>query len=229
MCGGVFATASVRVSPQHNKRLGIEQRLTNAKEQLDRVSSKKYLTELVGSVVRQNIAQGEPLIPSRIVRPNDRGFLAAILVLLFVVYTLLVLASLFSLLPLYLVVITALKDAGEINLATTWRLPERWNWSSFATAWEAFAPKLYNSLMLGVCATAGSALLGSVNGYVLSKWSFRGANVVFPLMLFGMFIPYQAVMIPLLELMLGDVHVRVPSGFDEVTLTRVVRALGGAR
>src|SRR5690606_32320874 len=37
------------------------------------------LNELVGSVVRQNIAQGEPLIPSRIVRPNDRGFLAAIL------------------------------------------------------------------------------------------------------------------------------------------------------
>jgi len=33
----------------------------------------------------------------------------------------------------------------------------------------------------------------------------------------------------MLELMLGDMHLRVPSGFDEVTLTRVVRALGGAR
>ena len=106
-----------------------------------------------------------------------------------VIYALLVLAALFYLLPLYLVVITALKEAGEINLATTWRLPSQWNWSSFVTAWEAFAPKLYNSLVLGVCATLGSALLGSLNGYVLSKWSFRGANVVFPLMLFGMFIP----------------------------------------
>src|SRR3546814_21151051 len=37
------------------------------------------LQELVGSVVRQSIAQGEPLIPARIVRPGDRGFLAAIL------------------------------------------------------------------------------------------------------------------------------------------------------
>lgn len=32
-----------------------------------------------------------------------------------------------------------------------------------------------------------------------------------------------------LELLFGDVRVRVPSGFDEVTLTRVVRALGVAR
>src|SRR3546814_2263115 len=35
--------------------------------------------ELVGSVVRQSIAQGGPLIPARIVRPGARGFLAAIL------------------------------------------------------------------------------------------------------------------------------------------------------
>ena len=115
------------------------------------------------------------------------------------IYSLLILASLFYLLPLYLVVITALKDASEIQLASTWRLPERWNWDSFVTAWQAFAPKLYNSLVLGVSATVGSALLGSLNGYVLSKWSFRGANVVFPLMLFGMFIPYQAILIPLFQ------------------------------
>jgi hypothetical protein len=33
----------------------------------------------------------------------------------------------------------------------------------------------------------------------------------------------------MLELLFGDVCVRVPSGFDAVTLTRVVRALGAAR
>jgi len=115
------------------------------------------------------------------------------------IYSLLIIASLFYLLPIYLVLITALKDASEINLANTWLLPERWNWDGFATAWEAFAPKLYNSLVLGIGATVGSALLGSINGYVLSKWSFRGANIVFPLMLFGMFIPYQAILIPLFQ------------------------------
>jgi len=33
----------------------------------------------------------------------------------------------------------------------------------------------------------------------------------------------------MIELLVGDVRVRVPSGFDELTLTRVVRALTGAR
>jgi glucose/mannose transport system permease protein len=115
------------------------------------------------------------------------------------VYTALVIASAFYLVPLYLVVVTALKDASEIQLATTWSLPSEWNWGSFTTAWQAFAPKLFNSLVLGVTATLGSAILGSLNGYVLSKWSFRGANVVFPLMLFGMFIPYQSILIPLFQ------------------------------
>ena len=54
-----------------------------------------------------------------------------------------------------------------------------------------------NSFYLTIPATLISSLLGSINGYVLSKWKFRGANVVFPLMLFGMFIPYQSILIPM--------------------------------
>jgi glucose/mannose transport system permease protein len=52
---------------------------------------------------------------------------------------------------------------------------------------------------LTVPATIISSVLGSLNGYVLSKWKFRGANIIFPLMLFGMFIPYQSTLIPLTQ------------------------------
>lgn len=116
-----------------------------------------------------------------------------------VVYALLILASLFYLLPIYLVVVTSLKAPADISLQTTWQLPPTWNWGSFAEAWNAFAPQLRNSLILTVAATLGSALIGSMNGYVLSKWRFPGANIVFPLILFGMFIPYQSVLIPLFQ------------------------------
>jgi glucose/mannose transport system permease protein len=105
----------------------------------------------------------------------------------------------FFLLPVYLVVITSLKHPSAISLTTTWRLPEVWYWQSFVDAWNAFAPKLRNSFMLTIGATIISALMGSMNGYVLSKWRFPGANVIFPLMLFGMFIPYQSILIPLFE------------------------------
>ena len=116
-----------------------------------------------------------------------------------VVYVLLVAAALFYLLPIYLVVVTSLKAPADISLQNTWRLPPTWNWSSFGEAWNAFAPQLRNSLVLTVTATLGSAILGSLNGYVLSKWRFPGANIVFPLILFGMFIPYQSILIPLFQ------------------------------
>lgn len=114
-------------------------------------------------------------------------------------YLLLLLATVFFLGPVYLVVVTALKEPAAIRLATAWQLPETWHWQSFVVAWEAFAPGLRNSLVLAVSATIVSALLGSMNGYVLSKWRFPGANIVFPLMLFGMFIPYQSILIPLFQ------------------------------
>src|SRR5690606_32030076 len=63
----------------------------------------------------------------------------------------------------------------------------------------AFAPTLQNSFVLAVSATVISGLMGSMNGYVLSKWRFPGARIVFPLMLFGMFIPYQSILIPLFQ------------------------------
>ena len=102
-----------------------------------------------------------------------------------VTYLLLAVAAVFYLGPVYLVVVTALKEPAEIRLSTAWHLPEVWHWQSFAVAWEAFGPGLRNSLVLAVTATVISALLGSLNGYVLSKWRFPGANIVFPLSIAG--------------------------------------------
>nr|WP_246363141.1 carbohydrate ABC transporter permease [Deinococcus budaensis] len=109
------------------------------------------------------------------------------------------LAALFFLLPIYLLLATAFKAPEAINLATTWQWPRALNWASFADAWAKIGANMGNSLFLAVVATALSALLGSLNGYALAKWKFRGANTLFALMLFGMFIPYQAVLIPLFQ------------------------------
>jgi glucose/mannose transport system permease protein len=114
-----------------------------------------------------------------------------------VMYALLALATAFFLMPVYMMLVTALKEPAAISLDTSWQLPQVWNWRSFAEAWVAFLPKLENSFLLTVTAAAASALLGSLNGYVLAKWPFPGSNVLFAFLLFGMFIPYQAILIPL--------------------------------
>lgn len=118
-------------------------------------------------------------------------------------YLALLVAALFFLLPVYLLIVTAFKTPDAIGLDTTWALPRVWNWASFSEAWSKVSGGLRNSIILAVAATALSALLGSLNGYALSKWRFRGADLLFALMLFGMFIPYQAVLIPLFQFIKG--------------------------
>ncbi len=115
------------------------------------------------------------------------------------VYAVLIIAALVFLLPVYMVLATSFKSIEQVSISTMWQLPSSLTLDSFVQAFEVLAPGLRNSLALVIPATALSAMLGSLNGYVLSKWKFPGANILFPLMLFGMFIPYQAILIPLVQ------------------------------
>ncbi|MBC8099679.1 MAG: carbohydrate ABC transporter permease [Armatimonadetes bacterium] len=114
-------------------------------------------------------------------------------------YGLLVLFAVLFLIPVYMVLVTSFKSLDQVSLTTMWQFPSAFTTDSFVKAYERLSPNLANSLSLVIPATVLSAVLGSLNGYVLSKWQFRGANIIFPLMLFGMFIPYQAILIPLVQ------------------------------
>lgn len=117
------------------------------------------------------------------------------------IYATLVFFATLFLVPIYMVIVTSLKSPDQITNNTVWNLPEAWNFYSFVEAWKAFAPSLKNSVGIVVPSTIISSMLGSLNGYVLSKWKFKGSNIVFQLMLFGMFIPYQSILIPLFQLL----------------------------
>jgi glucose/mannose transport system permease protein len=119
----------------------------------------------------------------------------------FLLYLLLIAAAAFYLMPVYVLLATSFKSFQEVHLATMWHLPSGLHVDNFAAAFEKLAPNLRNSLSLSVTATVLSAMLGSLNGYVLSKWKFRGADALFTAMLFGMFIPYQSILIPLVNFM----------------------------
>lgn len=119
----------------------------------------------------------------------------------FLVYAALVAAAAFYLTPVYVLVLTSLKPTAEVSVARMWSLPHAWDLSSYAAAWAQLAPNLRNSLLIAVPATLLSALVGAINGYAFSKWRFRGDRLLFGLLLFGMFIPYQSVLIPLLRLL----------------------------
>ncbi|MFV0439220.1 MAG: carbohydrate ABC transporter permease [Desulfopila sp.] len=114
-------------------------------------------------------------------------------------YTVLVLLAILYLLPAYLTLVTALKFPGDISLPHAWELPPTVNFDSFSQAFALLKQNIANSVLLTIFATMLSTGLGSLNGYVFAKWRFPGSEVVFTLFLFGMFIPYQVILIPLFQ------------------------------
>ena len=119
-------------------------------------------------------------------------------------YALLIFFLACVLMPVYVLFITSFKGAGEADPSRTWFLPTEWDTANWVRAWEALKGGMLNSLMMVIPSSIISAMLGSANGFVLSRWRFPGANVVFTLILFGMFIPYQAVMIPLMKMVVSS-------------------------
>lgn len=127
-------------------------------------------------------------------------------------YVLLFISLALVLIPVYVLIVTSFKGSAEADPSTTWYLPERWETKNWSRAWEELGGGLVRSLQLVIPAALISAMLGSANGFVLSKWRFPGANVVFTLILFGMFIPYQSVMIPLMRLVINaDLGFGIPT------------------
>jgi glucose/mannose transport system permease protein len=117
------------------------------------------------------------------------------------IYLPLILMAIFYLIPIYVMLITGFKRFEEVSLSTMWAFPTGVYFDNFKAAFEKLAPALWNSVRMVLPATIISSFIGSINGFVLAKWKFPGANVIFPLILFGMFIPYQSILIPLVEFM----------------------------
>ncbi|MEV0895134.1 carbohydrate ABC transporter permease [Promicromonospora sp. MEB111] len=123
------------------------------------------------------------------------------------------------LIPVYVLLVTSFKGTGDADPSRAWALPQIWTTENWAMAWTTLAPAIGRTLAIVVPSSIISAFLGSLNGFVLSRWSFRGADIVFTLILFGMFIPYQAVMIPLTQLVL---NLGIPTGVPTLILLHVV-------
>jgi len=111
----------------------------------------------------------------------------------------LLLSALFFLMPIYVMVVTGLKQAQNVSLSTMWQLPAHLSGGGFYEAWRRLYPNLGNSLQSTIPATIISSILGSINGYIFAKWKFRGSNTLFAVLVFGLFIPYQSILIPLIQ------------------------------
>jgi len=121
-------------------------------------------------------------------------------------FTILGLFALYYLMPLFVMIATALKPLEEIRTGTLISLPQEptlepalraWDSACVGVRCEGLKPYVWNSMAMVIPAVIISTFLGAINGYALTKWRFRGSDLIFGLMLFGAFIPFQVVLLPM--------------------------------
>lgn len=137
-------------------------------------------------------------------------------------YAILLFFLVIILIPVYVLLVTSFKGPGDASPARAWNLPEIWTLENWKTAWVALSPSLFRTFQMVIPSAIIAAFLGSLNGFALSRWTFKGADIVFTVILFGMFIPYQAVIIPLSALVQD---VGLPSGVPTLILVHAVYGL----
>lgn len=149
-----------------------------------------------------------------------------------IIYLILILFALYFLLPLFVMTVNSFKGLDEIRQGRMINLPQRFTIVPWIKAWSSaqigvqatgLRPYFWNSVLIVVPAVFISVFLGSVNGYVLSHWRFRYDNIIFAMLLFGCFIPFQAVLIPMARILglLGLAGTRVG-----IILVHVVYGIG---
>ena len=125
-------------------------------------------------------------------------------------YGLLLVAALFFLAPLYVMIVTSFKDAGQLRAGNLLSLPTSLNLDAWHLAWNTactgvdcrgLKPYFMNSVFMAVPAVLISTAWGALNGYVLSMWKFRGSEVLFGFLLFGVFMPFQVVLLPMSQVL----------------------------
>jgi multiple sugar transport system permease protein len=116
----------------------------------------------------------------------------------FILYALLALVALYFLLPFGWMVLTAFKTETEANQYPPQIFPARWLIGNFIESWQAqrFNTFLVNSLTVTVLHTAGVLLSCSMAAYGFARFSFKGRDVLFMIMLMTMMIPWDVTMIP---------------------------------
>lgn len=125
-----------------------------------------------------------------------------------IIYTLLIFFALYYLMPLYVMLTTSLKSLDEIRSGNLLAWPAQISFEAWSKAWDSACTgvncsglkgNFWNSVSFVLPAVLISTLIGALNGYVLTKWRFRGSDLFFTLLLLGCFIPFQVVLLPMAQ------------------------------
>ncbi len=122
------------------------------------------------------------------------------------IYGILLMVSLYYILPLWVMVMTSLKGMPEIRMGNIFAPPVEITFEPWVKAWSSACTGLncdglsrgfWNSVQILIPSVFLSIAIASVNGYALVNWKFKGSELFFTILIFGSFIPYQIMLYPI--------------------------------
>lgn len=114
-------------------------------------------------------------------------------------YGALLIVTLIFILPLYVLITASLKGAIEADAATMWQLPQAPSLDAMLDAATRLGPSLWNSAIVTVPAALISSLWGALNAFVFTFTKLRLGSFLYVALLVGIFLPIQAVLVPLVQ------------------------------
>ena len=126
------------------------------------------------------------------------------------IYAALAVISVYWLLPLYVLLMTSLKDMAEVRMGDIFAPPVEVTFEPWVKAWatactglncDGLSRGFWNSVQITLPSVAFSIFVSSITGYLLVNWKFRGSEVFFAILLFGAFIPYQVIIYPMVVIL----------------------------
>lgn len=128
--------------------------------------------------------------------------------------TLIVVAAYFAL-PLYVMIVTSLKEMDEVRTSNIFAFPSDPTVEPWIKAWatactgincDGLSRGFWNSVRILIPSVILSITIASVNGYTLANWKYKGAEFFFAVLMIGAFIPYQVMLYPIVLVLrnIGD-------------------------
>ncbi|MFD0696453.1 carbohydrate ABC transporter permease [Paenibacillus sp. GCM10027628] len=111
---------------------------------------------------------------------------------------LIVLGIIFAI-PFLWLIATSMKSLNEISQTTLSIIPQRIHWDNYSRVFERIPYLRYtmNTLFVSVLSVIGQLISSSLVAYSISKIEWKGRNLIFPIIIATMLLPFQVTMIPL--------------------------------
>lgn len=116
----------------------------------------------------------------------------------FLIYLLLILGSLFALIPLYWLVRSSLMDSSQIfEMPPVW-IPRPFKIGNYHEALTAlpFARYFLNTVLIVILTLTGTVVSSSISAFAFSRLNWKGRDIIFNILLSSMMLPYAVTLIP---------------------------------